>query len=181
MTVGQSVGSCRIAFALRSFMTILAAGMTLAAKRCSSTKFHWHVTISPLLPNGNRPGNSPFCPTLIILPSSGKSKSNLFGHLHGQLQVYRLLGTYPGLHIPLQTINEMEESFRIINVTTLHEPLAKVHNMVGHIATLYPFGQGLMHFECVVSWLEIRQQSSFYGTPPQHITLNLIPGMGLPF
>ena len=88
---------------------------------------------------------------------------------------------YPGLNIPLQPINETEESFRIINVTMLREPLTKVHNIVHYTATLDPFGQGLMHFECVVGWFEVRQQSSFHSSPPRHITLNLIPGMGLPF
>ena len=146
MMVGQSVRSCCIAFALHSFVTVLAAGMILAMKRCSSTKFHWCVTISPLLPNGNWHSNSPFCPMLITLSSSGKSRSNLFDHLHGRQQVCRLLGTYPGLSIPLQTPNEMEESFYIIYITTLRESLTKAHNIVSHIATLYPFGQGLMHF-----------------------------------
>ena len=155
--------------------------MTLAARRCSGAKLHWRATIFPLLPNGNWHCNSPFCPMLVTLASSSKSGANLFGHLHGRLQVCRFLGTYPGLNIPLQTFNEMEESFRIINVTTLREPLTKAHNIVSHIATLYPFGQGLMHFERIAGWLEVRQESSFHSTPPRHITLNLIPGMGLPF
>ena len=88
---------------------------------------------------------------------------------------------YPGLNIPLQPINETEESFRIINVSTLCEPFTKAHNIVSYIATLNPFGQGLTCLVCVVGWFEVKQQSSFHSSPPQHITLNLIPGMGLPF
>ena len=118
---------------------------------------------------------------LVTLASSSKSGANLFGHLHGRLQVCRFLGTYPGLNIHLQPIDEMEESFRIIDVTTLREPFTKAHNIVSYIATLDLFGHGLMCFECVVSWFEVRQQSSFQSSPPQHITLNLVPGMGLPF
>ena len=147
-------------------LTVLATGMTLAMKHCSGAKLHWCTAISPLLPHGNRHDNSPFCPTLVTLSSSGKSRSNLFGHLHGKLQVCRLLGTYPGLNIPLQPIYEMEEGFCIINVTTLREPLTKAHNIFSHIATLYPFGQGLPRFERVVGRLEVRQQSSFHSTPP---------------
>ena len=88
---------------------------------------------------------------------------------------------YPGLNIPLQPINETKESFHIINIPTLCEPSTKSHNIVSYIATLDPFGQGLMHFEHVVGWFEVGQQSSFHSSPPRHITLNLIPGMGLPF
>ena len=73
---------------------------------------------------------------------------------------------YPGLSIPLQPVNETEESFHIIKVTTLREPFTKSHNIVGYIATLDPFGQGLMRFECVVGLLEVRQQGSFHSTPP---------------
>ena len=75
----------------------------------------------------------------------------------------------------------MEESFRIINITTLCESFTETHNVISDVTSLYPFGQRLMHFECVVCWLDIRQQSSFHSNPPQHITLNLIPGMGPPF
>ena len=178
MLVGQSVGSCCLA--LCSFVTVLAAGMTLATELCSGAKLHWRTTISPMLPNGNWHSNSPFCPTLVTLSSSGKSRPNLFVYLHSQLQVCRLWVRIQALILP-QTIDEMEESFRIIDITTLREPLTKAHNIVSHIAALYPFSQGLTHFECVVGWLEVRQQGSFHSTPPQHITLNLIPGMGLPF
>ena len=181
MSFGQSVGSCCIALALRSFVAVLAAGMTLAVECCSCAKLYWCITISFILPNGNQRSYSAFLPTSVILSSRGKSRANLFGHLHSQLQVCRLLGMYPSLNIPLQTVDETEESFPIINVTTLREPLTKPHNIVSYIAMLHPFGQGLTHFECVVSWLQLRQQGSFHSTPPQHITLNLIPGMGLPF
>ena len=117
---------------------------------------------------------------LVTLASSSKSGANLFGHVHGRLQVCRFLGTYPGLNIPLQPVDEMEESFCIIDVTALREHLTKAHNIVSHITTLYPFGQGLTHFECVVGWFEVRQQGSFNSALPRHITLNLIPGMGSP-
>ena len=88
---------------------------------------------------------------------------------------------YPGLKIPLQPIYETEESFCIIDVTTLRETFTKAHNIVSYIATLDPFGQGLTRFERVVGWFEVRQQNSFHSSSPWNITLNLIPGMGLSF
>ena len=115
MSVGQSVGSCRTVFgALYSFMTILAACMTFATEHRSGAKLHWHITISSLLTNGNRHSNSLLQTTLVILASSGKNRTNLLGHLHGQLQICRLLGTYTSLNIPLQAINKTEERFCII-------------------------------------------------------------------
>ena len=52
---------------------------------------------------------------------------------------------------PLQPVNEMEESFHIMNVTTLCKPFTKTHNIVSYIATLDPFSQGLTRFERIVS------------------------------
>ena len=157
MLVGQSVRSCPIALALCSFVTVLATGTTLAMELCSGAKLHWRVTISPMLPNGNWHSNSVFHPTSVILSSSGKSRSNLFGHFHSQLQVCRPLAMYPSLSIPLQAVDEMEESFCIIDITILREPLTKAHNIVGYVAMLHPFVQGLTHFERIVCWLEVRQ------------------------
>ena len=64
--VGQSVGSCRIALALYSFVTVLATGMTLAMEHCSVAKLHWCVTIFPMLPNGNWHSNSLLAPHLSL-------------------------------------------------------------------------------------------------------------------
>ena len=122
----------------------------------------------------------PFRPTLVTLASSSKSGANLFGHLHGRLQVCRFRGIYLGLNIPLQPVNEAEESFHIIDITTLRESITKTHNIVSDIAMLHPFGQGLTRFEHIVGWLEVKKQGSFHSTPPRHINLNLTPGMGLP-
>ena len=130
--------------------------MTLAAERRSSSKLYWCVTISLMLPSGNRHRYSAFLPPSIILSSCGKSRANLFSHLHSQLQLYRLLGTYASLNIPLQPINETQESFHIIAVTTLPESLTKAHNIVSHITLLHPFGQRLTHLEHLVCWLEVR-------------------------
>ena len=80
MSVGRSVGSWRIALgALRSFVTVLAARMTLAAERRSGAKLHWRVTISPLLPNGNRHSNSSLSTTFVMQICSGKGGSDLLG------------------------------------------------------------------------------------------------------
>ena len=84
-----------------------------------------------MLPYGNWHSCSAFLPMSVILSSHGKSRANLFGHLHSQLQVCRLLGSYPSLNIALQTVNETEESFRIINITTLREPFTKPDTRYG--------------------------------------------------
>ena len=88
-----------------------------------------------------------FDPRLFILAGSGKSRTDLLGHLHGRLQICRLLGKYPSLNIPLQAIDETEEGFHIINITILHVSLTETLNIVSYVASLHPFCQRLMHFE----------------------------------
>ena len=110
-----------------------------------------------MLPKGNWHSNSSFQPTLVILAGSGKSRANLFGHLHCQLQVCRLLGTYPSLNIPLQAVDEMEERFRIMEIATLRESLTETHNIVSDVALVHPYGQRLTNFELIVCWLKVRQ------------------------
>ena len=85
----------------------------------------------------------------------------------------------PSLNITLQTVEKTEQGFSIINVNTLSIPFRKTYNIVSDRPSLGPFGQRLSCLEGIVRWLEVVQQRNLQVRPTRHITLYLVPSVGL--
>ena len=70
----------------------------------------------------------------------------------------------------------MEQGF---SVYTLSIPFRKPSNIISNKPSLGPFRQRLPGFDGIVGRLEVAQQRTLQVRQSRHITLDLVPGVGL--
>ena len=180
MTVGTGVGRWRFIFwALWCLMAKPATEVIFPAKSRSSTKLHWCIIIARV---GyiNRNGYRSFTLALFVNDASlCEPRTDLLSHLHSWLQINGPLRTNPGLNITLQTIEKTKQGLSLIDVNTLSMPFGKPYDIVCNRPSLGPFCQCLPRLEGIICWLEVIQQRHLQVRPSQHITLHLVPSVGV--
>ena len=73
----------------------------------------------------------------------------------------------------------MKQGLSIVDIYILSIPFGKLYNIVCNRPSLGPFFQYLPRLEGIIRWLEVVQQRNLQVRPTQHITLYLVPSVGL--